>query len=128
MGFPSWPYIFTGTLAVWMIGVWAVAQTTHARALCEQTGFPQPPNDDLNVFFYLFANKEGVIGLIFAVLQLAREWRAMGISLLCMCICGAGDAYLSMEMGSMGLWEAFQAHGIVTLLAAWAAIRIIQEN
>ena len=129
MTLPSWPYIFVTCLTIMLIGVWAVAQTSYSHAMCEQTGFPQPANKPLDNFFYLFANKEGIYGLILISLQLAGQWRAVGIVLACLCLGGAGDMYLSMTIGKpFNLLEAFQAHGSVTVVGAWAAWKIIQEN
>lgn len=128
MALPAWPYIFTPTLSLWLIGVWAVSQTSHAHAMCDSVGFPQPHDQPLNTFFYLFANKEGVLGLIFVALQLAGEWKAAGIMLMGMCVGGAGDLYLAVRIGSMGWLEAFQAHGLVTCIGAWAGVRLMREN
>lgn len=128
MDLPSWPYIFTPILSVWLIGVWVVSRTKYAHAMCEGCGFPQPAKQPLNTFFYLFANKEATMGIIFICLQLAGEWKAVGIMLACLCVGGAGDMYLAMTIGSMGFVQAFQAHGLVTLIGAWAAWNLMDEN
>ena len=128
MDLPSWPYIFTPILSVWLIGVWVVSRTKYAHAMCEQVGFPQPAKQPLNSFFYLFCNKEAIMGIIFICLQLAGEWKSVGIMLACMCVGGAGDMYLAMTVGTMGFVEAFQAHGSVTSIGAWAAWRLIEDN
>ena len=128
MALPRWPYIFTTILPIWLLGVWVVSRTSHARAMCDSVGFPQPADQPLNSFFYLFTNKEAIMGLIFISLQLAGDWKAVGIMLACLCVGGAGDMYLAMTMGSMGFVEAFQAHGLVTVVGAWAAWRLIEEN
>jgi hypothetical protein len=125
---PAWPYIFVATLPFWMIGVFIVAQTPAVHAMCDQVGFPQPRSQPLNSFFWLFVNKEGCMGLIMLLLQLAGEWRAVGIVLSVMCIGGAGDLYLSIAKGRMGLVEAFQAHGVMTGVGVWAAWRILDEH
>ena len=68
------------------------------------------------------------MGIIFICLQLAGEWKAVGIMLACLCVGGAGDMYLAMTIGSMGFVQAFQAHGLVTLIGAWAAWNLMDEN
>lgn len=128
MALPRWPYIFSNVIGIWLIGVWAVCNSQYAHTLCESVGFPQPRDQPFNSFYYLFANKEGIMGLIFLTLQLAGEWKAVGIALGCACVGGVGDAYLSMTVGSMSLSEAFQAHGLVTVLAAWASLSLMREN
>lgn len=128
MALPAWPYIFTPTISLWLVGVWAVSQTSYAYAMCDGVGFPQPHDQPLSAFFYLFANKEGTLGLIMVALQLAGEWKAVAIVLAACCVGGVGDLWLAVSLGSMGWWEAFQAHGLVSVVGAWASWRMMREN
>ncbi|KPI38565.1 uncharacterized protein AB675_4224 [Cyphellophora attinorum] len=128
MALPRWPYLFSYFIATWLVGVWAVCQTSYARTLCEQVGFPIPANEHPSPYFYLFANKEGVMGLVFLALQFFGEWKAVGIMMAVMCVNGTGDAYLSTSVGTMDWVEALKAHMGVTIVAGWAAWRILEEN
>lgn len=128
MALPAWPYIFATILPLWLFGVYAVGQSSYAHDMCDQVGFPQPRNQPFNEFYWLFLNKEAVFGLIMGSLGLAGEWKAVGIVLACCCVGGFGDLNLSMTVGRMGFWEAVQAHGLVSGIGAWAAVRLIREN
>lgn len=137
---PSWPYLFASSAAFVPIGFFITAQTHYARAMCAEVGFAQPlsPNlklkgqqsqePELNSLFYLLANKEAVIGLVLLALQAAGEWKAVGIMLMCVCVCGGGDMYVSVTRGSFGLWKGFQRIGLIKCIGIWAAWRICEEN
>ena len=126
---PSWPYIFAYALPIWMIGVFITSLSTSAsHALLVQVGFPQPRDKPLNIFWYMFAVRELLFGLILLILEREGEWKAVSIIIGVMTIGGSLDVVFSATKGGVGWIEGFKAHGIVTMVALFASYQIWMEN
>jgi hypothetical protein len=126
---PSWPYLFAYAMPVWLIGVFITSlSTSGSHALLVQVGFPQPRDQPLNIFWYMFAVRELLFGLILLILEREGEWKAVSIILGTMCIGGSLDVVFSATKGGVGWIEGIKAHGIVTVVALVASYQMWVEN
>lgn len=94
--------------------------------ICEAVHMPQPRDKPLNIFFYLFAIRELVLGLALLLLEVYNEWRGVTILLACIGINGASD-FVIAGFYSGKWWSSFTAHGFPTLLGYWTVWKLWQE-
>ena len=132
------PYLITHMINVLLLSVFIMAMIAPRR-LCESALYPQAPNKPLPTFFWVFAVRELVLGLIMLILQFHGEWRAVAVVVGCISLNGITDFWFcAMEVGfdesvkSKGKvnmwWASFKAHGIPTIVGLWAATRLWQEH
>jgi hypothetical protein len=139
---PTWPYLFAALCPFMPLTFAFLTQTRHARALCAQVGFAQPPpsykpkgpstqtndHDELNPLLHLLAAKEAMLAFILLGLQVVGEWKALALALGIICVGGVLDVVVSVKRGSFGWGEAVGRIGLVKMVGALAAWRIWWEN
>jgi hypothetical protein len=122
-----WPYYWPPFYASTLLLNSALTFTPLCRSLCASAGFPQPPARPLNVYVYLFAGTQFMIGSSVAVLCWLGEWRAVSVIVVSatpMGILGTGLSASDMGEGRYG--KAFWTHvGLLSVgtLASWALVR-----
>jgi hypothetical protein len=92
---PSIVYLLTVLLAVHMlhIGIWAFTSTLEMS-----TSFGIPTNAS-NPWVYIFAARELSYGIAIFRLAYLQYWRAMGVFLGTVVICGITDAVVGVKFG-----------------------------
>ncbi|KAK4939673.1 hypothetical protein LTR10_020063 [Elasticomyces elasticus] len=108
------------------IGVF-ISSFTSPRAVTASACFPQPADRPVNVFIYLFAVRELVLGLALIFLVAYNEWRAVTILLACVGLNGLGDFFLAGNLGT-GWRSSLMCHGIPTVVGYWAVWKLWQEH
>lgn len=125
---PGWPYIWASFYSATLLIISVSTFTPAAYSVCEQAGFPQPRNQPLHVYVYLFAGCQFMLGLALAVLEAAGEWRAVSVIIACSTPMGLVGTSLSGTMGGMGFGKAFWSHVLLTTVGTLAGLRLLQEN
>jgi hypothetical protein len=118
----GWAYFFAFILLLNAVLMF----TPAAHAICEQGGFPQPRNQPFNVYVYLFAGCQLMVGLSVATLIATDEWRGVSVILACATPMGVLGTTLSATMGSGG--SAFWTHVVLLGVGTMASYRLVQEN
>ena len=124
----DWPYLWAAFYAAILIIISISTFTPAGYDVCEQGGFPQPRNQPLNVYVYLFAGCQFQVGLSVAVLLAAGEWRALSAVIACATPMGLVGTTLSATRGGMGFGKAFFTHCVLMTIGTSAAWRLMQEN
>ena len=119
-----WAYFYTATLLIISISTF----TPAAHSVCEQAGFPQPRDKPMNVYVYLFAGCQFMLGLSLAVLQAASEWRAVSVIVACALPMGLVGTSLSATKGGMGYGPPFWSHCLLLTIGTSAGWRLMQDN
>ena len=125
---PSWPYLYASWYSVTLLGISISSFTPAVYSVCEQAGFPQPRNQPINVYVYLLAGSQLLVGLAVAVLEAVSEWKAVSVIISCTIPMGLIGTSLAATKGGMGLGRAFWAHGLATVIASLAAWNLVQDN
>jgi hypothetical protein len=120
----NWPYIYATLWSALLLTNCIGTFTPAVYTMTEQAGFPQPRNQPLNVYVYLFAGCQFMIGLASAILEATGEWKAVSVIIACSVPMGC----LSTIICAMGIGKGAYTHGMLTSIAAVAAWRLMQEN
>ena len=126
MGLPPFQYLFAGFLPAMFIGVF-IGAMLNPHSLCTRALFPQPAKKPLNIFFYIFAVRELVLGVALLILEVSGEWRAATVLVACLCLNGLTDFYFAGSLGA-GWWNSFTKHGVPRIIGLWSAWNLWQEH
>lgn len=124
----SWPYMWATFYAGTLLAISISTFTPLAHSVCEQAGFPQPRNEPLHVYVYLFAGCQFMVGLAVAVLEAAGEWRAVSVVIACALPMGLLGTSLAAMKGGDGFGRAFWSHALLTTVGSLAGWTLIREN
>ncbi|KAK5061507.1 hypothetical protein LTR84_008051 [Exophiala bonariae] len=124
----NWAYTWAIFYATILLTISISTFTPLAHTVCEQAGFPQPRDQPLHVYVYLFAGCQFMLGLSLAVLEAAGEWRAVSVIVACALPMGLLGTTLSAVKGGQGCGTAFWSHALLTSIGTTAGWRLLVEN
>lgn len=124
----DWPYIWASFYSAMLLIISVSTFTPAAHGVCEQAGFPQPRNQPLNVYVYICAGSQFMLGLAVAILVAEGEWKAVSVIIACSTPMGLLGTSLAAIKGGMGFGKEFWSHALLTTIGTSAGWRLIQEN
>lgn len=125
---PTWPYIWAIFYATILLIISISTFTPFAHSVCEQAGFPQPRNQPLNTYVYLFAGCQFMLGLSVAILEAVGEWRAVSVIIASSLPMGIVGTSLSAMRGGNGYGKEFWSHAVMLGIGTSAGWRLLQEH
>jgi len=124
----DWPYMWASFYSATLLIIAVSTFTPAVYSVCEQAGFPQPRDQPLNVYVYLFAALQFMVGLAVAILEIAGEWRAVSVIIACAFPMGLVGTSLSATKGGLGYGKEFWSHFLLTTIGTLAGWRLLQDN
>ncbi|KAJ9646890.1 hypothetical protein H2204_000582 [Knufia peltigerae] len=124
---PPLHHLIAYAIALMLIGVFIgclVCPHKIAAAAC----FPEPADQPMHVFFYLFAVRELCLGLALLVFLSYEYWKSATILLAIVGINGISDFLISGFHGKEDWRTSFYKHGIPTLIGYYGVLRLWQDN
>jgi hypothetical protein len=120
----AWPYAWAYFYPTILLVNAILTFTPAAHAICEQGGFPQPRNQPLNTYVYLFAGCQLMLGLAVAILEYTGEWRAVSVILASATPMGViGTTLSSMH----GFDKAFWTHVVMFTIGTSASVNLVRQ-
>ncbi|KIW40817.1 uncharacterized protein PV06_07989 [Exophiala oligosperma] len=130
----AWPYVWAYVYSFMLLSIALATFTPAAHHVAERAGFPQPRDRPLNVYVYLLAGSQLMIGLSVAVLVFLGDWKAVSVVIACSTPMGLIGTTLSARTPSTGGGggiignKPFWSHAMMVTIGTCAAWRLIKEN
>ncbi|RVX66415.1 hypothetical protein B0A52_09645 [Exophiala mesophila] len=124
----DWPHVWASFYAAMLLVVSLGMFTPAAYSICDQAGYPQRRDQPLNIYVYLCAGCQFMLGSSVAILVAAGEWKAVSVIIATSTPMGILGTTLSATKGGMGFGKEFWSHVLLTTIGTSAGWKLVQEN